>query len=148
MITASNGDIFVADGHGGNTNARIVKFSKDGKFITTWGKKGSAPGEFDAPHALAIDPQGRLFVADRSNNRVQIFDQDGKFLADWRQFSRPSGVFIDKNDVIYVADADSEIAPNRNLGWRRGIRIGSAIEWGSDGIHSRSRGKNYGNQCG
>jgi streptogramin lyase len=77
VITAPNGDIFVADGHGGNSNARIVKFSKDGKFIKAWGKKGTAPGEFDTPHALAMDSQGRLFVGDRSNNRIQIFDQDG-----------------------------------------------------------------------
>ncbi len=104
VLVAPNGDIFVADGHGRETNARIVKFSKDGKFIKTWGKKGSAPGEFDIPHALAMDSQGRLFVADRQNNRIQIFDQDGKFLDQWTQFSRPSGLYIDKNDVIYVAE--------------------------------------------
>jgi hypothetical protein len=80
VLVAPNGDIFVGDGHGGMSNARIVKFSKDGKFIKTWGKKGSAPGDFDAqgPHALAMDSRGRLFVGDRGNNRIQIFDQDGK----------------------------------------------------------------------
>ena len=78
-----NGDIFVADGHGGESNARIVKFAKGGKFLMTWGKKGSAPGEFDIPHALAFDSQGRLFVADRGNNRIQIFDQNGKFIDQW-----------------------------------------------------------------
>ena len=57
VLVAPNGDIFVADGHGGNTNARIVKFSQDGKFIKSWGKKGSSPGEFDTPHALAMDSQ-------------------------------------------------------------------------------------------
>src|SRR5205807_10332395 len=86
VVVAPNGDIFVADGHGGNSNARIVKFSKDGKFIKAWGKKGSAPGEFDTPHALAFDSKGRLFVADRANDRIQIFDQDGKFLDQWKQF--------------------------------------------------------------
>jgi sugar lactone lactonase YvrE len=124
VIVAANGDIFVADGHGGNTNARIVKFSKDGKFIQTWGKKGSAPGEFDTPHALAFDSKGRLFVGDRGNNRIQIFDQDGKFLEQWTQFSRPSGLYIDKNDVLYVADSESNTA--RHPGWQRGIRVGSA----------------------
>src|SRR6266436_8192839 len=89
VAIAPNGDIFVADGHGGDSNARIVKFSKDGKFIMTWGKKGSAPGEFNGPHALAFDSKGRLFVADRSNNRIQIFDQNGKFMDQWQQFSRP-----------------------------------------------------------
>src|SRR3954470_9234064 len=126
VVTTPNGDIFVADGHGGNTNARIVKFSKDGKFIKTWGSKGTGPGEFDGPHAISMDSQGRLFVGDRNNNRIQIFDQDGKFIAQWPQFSRPSGVFIDKNDVIYVADSESESVSKNHDGWKRGIRVGSA----------------------
>jgi len=124
VLVAPNGDIFVGDGHGGNTKARIVKFSKDGKFIKTWGKKGTAPGEIDIPHALAMDSQGRLFVGDRNNNRIQIFDQEGTFLDQWPQFSRPSGIFIDKHDTIYVADSES-VARNHD-GWKRGIRIGSA----------------------
>ncbi|HMC62828.1 MAG TPA: peptidyl-alpha-hydroxyglycine alpha-amidating lyase family protein, partial [Candidatus Solibacter sp.] len=107
VAMAPNGDIFIADGHGGNSNARIVKFTRDGKFIKTWGKKGTAPGEFDTPHALAFDSKGRLFVADRANDRIQIFDQEGKFLDEWKQFSRPSGLYIDPNDIIYVSDSES-----------------------------------------
>jgi DNA-binding beta-propeller fold protein YncE len=126
VVTAPNGDIFVADGHGGNTNARIMKFDRGGKFIKTWGQKGSAPGELDIPHAIAMDSGGRLFVGDRQNNRIQIFDQDGKFLDQWTQFSRPSGIYIDKNDVIYVADSESESVSKNHDGWKRGIRIGSA----------------------
>ena len=126
VAIAPNGDIFVADGHGGESNARIVKFSKDGKFITTWGKKGSAPGELNIPHALAFDSKGRLFVADRGNNRIQIFDQNGKFIDQWQQFSRPSGLFIDKNDVIYVADSESGSVAKDHGAWKRGIRVGSA----------------------
>jgi NHL repeat len=125
IITNAAGELFVGDGHGGNSNARIMKFSKDGKLIKSWGKKGSGPGELDTPHALAMDSQGRLFVADRNNNRVQIFDQEGNYIADWKQFSRPSGVYI-RNDVIYVADSESEISPGRNVGWKRGMRIGNA----------------------
>lgn len=126
VAIASNGDIFVADGHGGNSNARIVKFSKDGKFLMTWGKKGSAPGELNIPHALAFDSKERLFVADRGNNRIQIFDQEGKYIDQWKQFSRPSGIFISKDDVIYVADSESgSVAPD-HAAWKRGIRIGSA----------------------
>jgi DNA-binding beta-propeller fold protein YncE len=123
-LIAPNGDIFVADGHGEKTNARIVKFSKGGKFIKTWGKEGKGQGEFDEPHGLAMDSTGRLFVADRANSRIQIFDQDGKFLAEWRQFGRPSGVAIDKNDVIYVADSQS--GEQLNPGFKQGIRVGSA----------------------
>ena len=126
VAIATNGDIFVADGHGGESNARIVKFSKDGKFIMTWGKKGSAPGELNIPHALAFDSKGRLFVADRGNNRIQIFDQNGKFIDQWQQFSRPSGLFIDKNDVIYVADSESGSVAKDHGAWKRGIRVGSA----------------------
>jgi DNA-binding beta-propeller fold protein YncE len=125
VYVAPDGSFFVADGHGGNTNARIVKFSPDGKFIKTWGKKGSAPGEFDIPHTLAVDSRGRLFVGDRQNNRIQIFDQDGNFIDQWFQFSRPSGVYIDKHDVIYVADSESESVSKNHDGWRRGIRIGN-----------------------
>ena len=124
VITAPNGDIFVADGHGRDSNARIVKFTKEGKFIKAWGKKGSAPGEFDTPHGLAMDSRGRLFVADRNNNRIQIFDQEGKFLEEWKQFSRLSGIYIDRNDILYGADSESNA--KRNPGWKRGIRIGSA----------------------
>jgi DNA-binding beta-propeller fold protein YncE len=124
VLVAPNGEIFVADGHGGDTNARIMKFAKDGTFIKAWGKKGAGPAEFNVPHRLAMDSSGRLFVADRANSRIQVFDQDGKFLAEWKQFGRPSGVFIDKNDIIYVADSESNNA--QNPGFKRGLRIGSA----------------------
>jgi sugar lactone lactonase YvrE len=124
VVVAPNGDIFVADGHGDDTNARIVKFTKDGKYITAWGRKGSATGEFDTPHGLAMDSAGRLYVADRMNSRIQIFDQDGKLLDQWKQFGRPSGLYIDKNDVIYVADSQS--SDKLNPGFKQGIRVGSA----------------------
>lgn len=124
VVVAPNGDIFVADGHGDQTNARIVKFSKDGKFLKEWGKKGSGPGEFDSPHSIALDSKGRVFVADRSNNRIQIFDADGKFIAQWKQFGRPSGIFISKDDTLYSVDSQSD--EKTNPGVKRGIRIGSA----------------------
>jgi sugar lactone lactonase YvrE len=165
VVVAASGDVFVADGHDENSNARIVKFSKDGQFIKTWGKRGSAPGEFDTPHGLAFDSRGRLFVADRGNNRIQIFDQDGKFLEEWKQFSRPSGVYIDKHDVLYVADSESN--SKTNPGWKRGIRIGSArdgkvtafipdpepdpekvVTSGSEGVAADARGNVYGAEVG
>ena len=71
-----------------------------------------------------MDSRGRLFVGDRGNNRIQIFDQDGKYLEEWKQFGRPSGIFIDKNDVLYVADHQSDA--KTNPGFSKGITIGSA----------------------
>jgi sugar lactone lactonase YvrE len=125
VLVAPNGAIFVSEGHGGD-NSRVLKFSADGRLIKTFGRKGSAPGEFNGPHALAMDSWGRLFVGDRGNNRIQVFDQDGTFLTQWTQFSRPSGLYIDRNDVLYVADSESGgVAPERKS-WRRGIRIGGA----------------------
>jgi DNA-binding beta-propeller fold protein YncE len=126
---APNGDIFISEGHAPTFgNSRISKFDKTGKFIKSFGKLGSGDGELKGPHVLAFDSQGRLFVADRSNSRVAIFDQDGKFIAAWTQFGRPSGIFIDKNDMLYVSDSESENAPGKdtnNPGCNRGIRGGS-----------------------
>jgi sugar lactone lactonase YvrE len=124
VAVAANGDIFVADGHEANGNNRVVKYSKDGKFIKAWGKTGYGPGEFRTLHALAIDSRGRVFVADRSNNRIQLFDQEGKFLQIWTQFGTPSGIFFDDQDQIYVADSESDLV--NNPGWEQGIRIGDA----------------------
>src|SRR5262245_34554922 len=118
IVVARNGDIFVSEGHGAGNN-RILKFSKDGKLIKTWGKLGTASGEFDQPHTLAFDSRERLFVGDRNNNRIQIFDQEGKFIAEWKQFSRPSGIYIDKDDNIYVADSESESIARNHAGWKR-----------------------------
>jgi DNA-binding beta-propeller fold protein YncE len=124
VVVAANGDIFVADGHGDDTNNRVVKFSRDGKFIKAWGHTGYAPGEFRTLHSIAIDQQGRLFVADRSNNRIQLFDQDGKWLSSWTQFGRPSGITFDDHGRIIVADSESDNV--ENPGWEMGIRIGDA----------------------
>jgi len=126
VAVAPNGDIFVTEGHSGPRpgNDRISKFSKDGKFLKSWGKRGSGNDEFNAPHTIALDSQGRLFVGDRNNNRIQIFDQEGRYLDTWRQFARPSGIFIAKDDTMYVADSESW--GKDEPGWKKGIRIGSA----------------------
>lgn len=130
VAIAPNGDIFVAEGHAPSFgNSRIMKFDKNGKFITTFGHLGPNEGEFKSPHVIAFDSQGRLFVADRSNSRVDVFDQSGKFITAWKQFGRPSGIWIDKNDRLYVADSESEDAPGKdtnNPGCKRGVRGGSA----------------------
>ena len=126
VITNEKGEIFVSEGHGANQNDRILVFSPDGKkILRQFGKRGTGPGEFNQPHALAFDAQGRLYVGDRSNNRVQIFDQSGKFIADWPQFSRPSGLFIDRNGMLYSADSESGSVNPAHGDWQRGIRVGS-----------------------
>jgi sugar lactone lactonase YvrE len=152
-----SGDIVIADGHwsrpsGGPQNGdRLVFYKKDGTFIKSFGTLGAKPGEFMGPHALAFDSRGRLFVADRSNNRIQIFDKNMNYLDEWRQFGRPSGLVILKDDTLIVSDSEStfgqfkpaELGPvkpgdytvdwagfykgiPRNAGWRNGIRVGSA----------------------
>ena len=131
VVTTRDGDIFVVDGHSGQNPkvppdyvTRVVKFSKDGTFVKQWGRLGSGPGEFRNAHAIAIDSRGRLLVGDRGNARLQIFDAEGNFIDEWKQFGRPSGLFIDNDDKLYVIDADSTAA--NNPGWKKGIRIGSA----------------------
>ena len=125
VAVAPNGDIFVTDGHG--RNDRVVKFSRDGRFIKTWGRTGTGPGEFDQPHDMSIGgSRGRVFVADRSNNRVQIFDQDGNFIAAWTQFGRPSALHVAADDTLYVSDSTSN--STLNPGYVRGITVGSALD--------------------
>ena len=96
-----SGDFYVADGYG---NSRVVKFNKEGKFIRAWGKKGSGEGEFNLPHAVAVDNQGRVYVGDRENHRMQIFDGDGKFLAQWKHVGSPWGIVITEDQSIYMCD--------------------------------------------
>ncbi len=130
VLVAPDGSIFVGDGHGGASNSRIMKYSASGEFLTSWGSQGSGPGEFAVPHDLAMDSSGRIFVGDRGNNRVQIFDQDGNFIKEWPQFGRPSGLFIDDNDMLYVTDSSSENrgptgSPNNSSPYAEGVRVAS-----------------------
>lgn len=132
VAIAPNGDIFVSDGHSRNrsNSARIVKYSPDGRFITTWGRLGSEPGNFRDPHDLYVGgSKGYVYVADRQNNRIQVFDQDGHFIAAWRQFGQPSSVYVDKDDNIYVGATYQDAsrgggAPGAN---DRAIVVGNAI---------------------
>ena len=134
IFIAPNGDIFVSEGHSSRpatdstpaSPARVFRFSKDGELLKTWGQFGKGPDDFDQPHALAMDSKGRLFVGDRGNNRIKIFDQNLKLVDTWYQFSRPSGIFIDAQDRIYVADSESGSVNPPHGAWTRGIRVGSA----------------------
>lgn len=99
---ASNGDVFVADGE--SPNARIVRYSKDGQFLTYWGVKGSGPGQLLTPHSIVMDSHGKLYVANRGNKRVEIFDQAGANLGQITNAGTPYGLAITPDDVLYVAD--------------------------------------------
>ncbi len=124
VIVAQDGSVFIADGHTESGNNRVVKYDRNGQFVLSWGKTGYGPGEFRTLHAIDIDPRGRVFVGDRSNNRIQIFDQQGTHLATWTQYGRPSGIAFDGNGRIFVADSESDDV--QNPGWEMGIRIGDA----------------------
>jgi sugar lactone lactonase YvrE len=136
VVVGPDGSIYVADGHDGQgmittqaiaeglkrgATARISKFSRDGKFIKSWGKIGVRHGEFRTPHALMFDPKGRLWVADRGNHRLEIFDQEGKYLESRYMFGRISGFFL-KGNTLYAIDSES--GPLNHANWRDGVRIG------------------------
>jgi DNA-binding beta-propeller fold protein YncE len=129
VAIASNGDIFVAQGHTAHGDKSLVLvFSPEGKFIKSFGGKGSGPGELDMPHALAFDAKGRLLVGDRNHNRIALFERDGTYIGEWKQFSRPSGLVITRDQMIYVSDSESQSrdanAYGYNPGCEKGIRFG------------------------
>jgi len=95
------GEIYVSDGYG---NARIHKFTSDGKLLFSWGEPGHGPSQFVVPHGIAVDQQGRVLVADRHNNRIQIFDDRGKYLTEWGDLKFPTDIFIDPDQIVYVSE--------------------------------------------
>jgi DNA-binding beta-propeller fold protein YncE len=114
MAQAKNGDIFVSDGENSAPgvppyNNRVLKFSKDGKFVKMWGTKGEGPSEFSAPHCIAVDSKENVWVGDRGNKRLQEFDQDGKFLNQMTQFGAPASIYITRNDVMYIGDGNKVV---------------------------------------
>src|SRR5258706_939987 len=131
IVVTANGDLFIAEDHSAQqptapagTVARSSRFTKDGKFIRSFGKLGTGPVEFKTPHDLTLDPRGRLVVADRGHHPSHKLRTQGHFIAEWKQFGRPSGVAL-RAGRIYVADSESNgVAPNP--GWLRGIRVGDA----------------------
>jgi DNA-binding beta-propeller fold protein YncE len=121
---APNGDIYIADGYG---NSRVARFSRDGKYLGSWGKKGAGPGEFNLPHSIVVDPQGRVIVADRENVRIQVFSADGKFLKEWNDGVHPYGMFLTREGRLWVTDGVDNTLSVYDL---EGRRLG---RWGAKG---------------
>ena len=96
---ASNGDVYVSDGYG---NPRVVKYSRDGKYLLQWGKRGSGPGEFQLPHNIVVDARDRVYVTDRDNGRIEVFDRKGKFLTEWRDTGGVSALAITDDQHIWT----------------------------------------------
>jgi DNA-binding beta-propeller fold protein YncE len=112
VALSPGGEVYVCDGYG---NARIHKFTPDGRLLLSWGEPGTGPGQFRIPHGIAVDSRGIVYVADRENSRIQLFDVAGKYLSEWKDVARPCQVFIDRNDKFYVAE----------LGYRAGMWPGT-----------------------
>jgi DNA-binding beta-propeller fold protein YncE len=106
-----DGSVYVADGYG---NARVHRFTPDGRLLSSWGEPGGGPGQFHIPHGIAVDCDGTVYVADRENSRIQLFTADGDYRSEWTDIARPCQVFI-RNDRVYVAE----------LGYRAGMWPGT-----------------------
>jgi outer membrane protein assembly factor BamB len=117
------GEIYVSDGYG---NARVHKFSPDGKLLLSWGEPGSGPGEFNIVHNICTDADGWVYVADRENHRVQVFDGNGKYETQWNNLHRPCGIFMPyrRHPICYIGELGPSMPVNReipNLGPRLSI---------------------------
>jgi 6-bladed beta-propeller len=108
MIAHPNGDIYVTDGY---RNARVHRFTKEGRLLASWGEPGSGPGQFHLPHSIAIDEKGRLCVADRANKRIQIFSEDGEFLGQWTGMGGPNDISRGRDGNFYIAEQEDSGNP-------------------------------------
>jgi DNA-binding beta-propeller fold protein YncE len=138
VAVAPNGDIYVADGY---ANSAVHRFSGDGELKQTWGKQGDGPGEFTTPHAVWVDSEGRVLVADRENNRIQVFTGDGDYLDSWGDHYHPMDIYVDADGLIYVTDQIPRLsvlaADGRLIGRCRPVLYGAHGVWGD------SRGNLY-----
>jgi len=112
IALSPQGELYVTDGYG---NARVHKFSPDGRLLLSWGSPGSGPGQFHLPHGIAVNSEGNVFVADRENSRIQVFSHSGEFLSEWTDVARPTQIFIDDKQNLYISE----------LGWLAGLFPGA-----------------------
>jgi DNA-binding beta-propeller fold protein YncE len=143
----SKGDMYISDGYG---NARVHKYTAQGQWIRSWGRPGAGPGEFNLPHCVRVDRHDRVLVADRSNNRIQFFDTDGNYLMEWTGLNHPDTIFIDEDDIVYVAELDQRVSiltleGRRLTDWGRGVKSETPGEFRAcpHGIWADSRGDLY-----
>jgi DNA-binding beta-propeller fold protein YncE len=138
---ARDGSMFMTDGYG---NARVHKFSPDGKLQFSWGEPGNEPGQFNLPHGIWIDRRGRVLVADRENDRVQIFDQEGKLLEVWpTELIGPAFFYVDRDDIVYVAEHNGGMVSIMTLDGERLARWGDPIHRSCHGVWGDSHGDFY-----
>ena len=102
MAFLPNGDFLVGDGY---QNGRIIRYNAEGEFVSEFGSVGSGPGQFDLIHSVAVDRDGRIYVADRNNNRIQVFMEDGEFVEEWPNISDPMDVLVDEGGGVWVVSA-------------------------------------------
>ena len=110
-LDPQSGDIYVSVGY---CNAKVHKYSPDGKLLFSWGEPGTGPSEFNIVHNIATDKDGWVYVADRENHRIQVFDRNGRFETQWNNMSRPCGLYIDpkESQTVYVGEFGSAIFLN------------------------------------
>ena len=106
LAKGPDGEMYISDGYG---NARVHKYSPDGELLMSWGTPGTGPGEFDLPHCVRVDPRNRVMVADRSNNRIQFFSLDGEYIEEWGRLKHPDTIYIDEDDIVYIAEMDQHL---------------------------------------
>ena len=110
-IDPRTGDLYVSDGYG---NARVHKYSPDGKLLFSWGEPGTDPGQFNIVHNIATDGNGYVYVADRENHRVQVFDSQGRYETQWVNLHRPCALYISDEQHVYIGELGYGMSVNRD----------------------------------
>jgi DNA-binding beta-propeller fold protein YncE len=135
------GDMFITDGYG---NARVHKFAADGTYLFSWGEPGTAPGQFNLPHGVWIDKQGRVLICDRENDRVQVFSQDGEFLSVWpTKLIGPAFFYVDDDDIIYIPEHNGGLVSIWTSEGERLAQWGDIMYRSCHGIWGDSHGDLY-----
>ncbi len=141
IALAPTGEMFITDGYG---NARVHKFAADGTYLFSWGEPGTGPGEFNMPHGVWIDRQGRVLVCDRENDRVQIFSQAGEFLTVWpTRLIGPAMTYVDNDDIVYVPEHNGGMVSILTLEGERLAQWGDPQYRSCHGLWGDSHGDLY-----